>query len=634
MRRAMLALCVAIGLAAGQVGAGALSVRIDEGLPSLENDWISLKIAPGRGGRVCSFITKGDSVEHVPAREGWGMFHDLFAQQSYPGELLNSPYEFEVLERGPRRAAVKLWRVVRGDYNGSQPEVAGIRLEKTYCLFADKPALYVEVALVNTTAQGKLPAYWVQHVFRAGPDRWRNEYFRPSVRGLNRTRYDESAGTAIRPDVVCTPVAGWTATLDPSVGSGLVFLMDYDYLRWLYNCQSVNTTEWFYDKVMIPGGRTFRTNMTCIPVQGFSGIRHASEHVLADVEPSKGEVTFSLRAATGALEGVKVSFFARDTDGNRLSKPLAVRFGSVGLKPIRKSAPLPASVDPAECVIVFEIRWEGGTEKQEAVFSERPLRSELLGGLGEEDVYYKSRPAKKKRFLKPDRIVFRPQRPVRCFVAAGPFHRLIDVPAAVRGLAWQEAVVGKERCGRWSGNALSRFPPDYEHLMGYHVVALLNVDAAAIGLEGLEMIRDFVKAGGGLLVTGGPFAFGPGGYAGTALEEILPLEGYTPFEMAPVKDAAWQPAGESPLTDGLRWEAGPVSPWVHRLRARPGSTVLIEAAGQPILVTGTYGKGRVAAFLAAPLGEAVQGKESVAFWQWSDWPRLLRQVLSELARTP
>lgn len=58
----------------------------------------------------------------------------------------------------------------------------------------------------------------------------------------------------------------------------------------------------------------------------------------------------------------------------------------------------------------------------------------------------------------------------------------------------------------------------------YSSVILNNVPLAAIGRLGADKIKEFVTAGGGFIMIGGNKSFGLGGYEGTSIEEILPVE--------------------------------------------------------------------------------------------------------------
>jgi uncharacterized membrane protein len=62
-------------------------------------------------------------------------------------------------------------------------------------------------------------------------------------------------------------------------------------------------------------------------------------------------------------------------------------------------------------------------------------------------------------------------------------------------------------------------------LSAYDLVIFDNVPAAAITTTHMQAIADYVgQLGGGFLMTGGTRSFGPGGYAQTPLERILPVD--------------------------------------------------------------------------------------------------------------
>src|SRR5207244_6010166 len=61
-------------------------------------------------------------------------------------------------------------------------------------------------------------------------------------------------------------------------------------------------------------------------------------------------------------------------------------------------------------------------------------------------------------------------------------------------------------------------------LADYHVVVLEDVARAGITERALEALARWVAGGGALIATGGAHLFGDGGFAGTALEHVLPVE--------------------------------------------------------------------------------------------------------------
>jgi uncharacterized membrane protein len=125
----------------------------------------------------------------------------------------------------------------------------------------------------------------------------------------------------------------------------------------------------------------------------------------------------------------------------------------------------------------------------------------------------------------------------------------------------------------------------------------------------LGAIKEFVKGGGSFALMGGPHLFGR--YGGTSIEEILPvrLTGKEDYRRDFPRGVKVSRTGSShPI---LRWSAGdgqgvnnPVAEWeempaldgFNLLEPKNSGAVLLESIDReswPILVVGSYGKGRV-----------------------------------------
>ncbi|MFG0275680.1 MAG: VWA domain-containing protein [Phycisphaerales bacterium] len=75
-------------------------------------------------------------------------------------------------------------------------------------------------------------------------------------------------------------------------------------------------------------------------------------------------------------------------------------------------------------------------------------------------------------------------------------------------------------------------PTDLLSLQAYDLVILENVAADELPRPTQALLPDYVgELGGGLLMTGGPDAFGPGGWKGSPIEEILPVRLDIPEEL-------------------------------------------------------------------------------------------------------
>ncbi len=68
--------------------------------------------------------------------------------------------------------------------------------------------------------------------------------------------------------------------------------------------------------------------------------------------------------------------------------------------------------------------------------------------------------------------------------------------------------------------------------------------------------------------------------------------------------------------------------WLHRLKPKPDATVVLKAGDYPLLVTGQFGKGKVALFAGTPMGKP--GKGQTPFWKWDGWTALLKNLVTWL----
>ena len=164
--------------------------------------------------------------------------------------------------------------------------------------------------------------------------------------------------------------------------------------------------------------------------------------------------------------------------------------------------------------------------------------------------------------------------------------------------------------------ALIPFPVDElfsEHLPSFDAVVLQDFDAQPYGLENhLPELARYVRAGGGLVMVGGPNSFVAGGYANTPLADVLPVhleadKGSTAADPAPFVPE-WTTVGrDAPMLGPLRNVVGdeiPQMPGANVLEdARPGALVLWShphrrtksGAPMPVLAVSDVGNGRAIA---------------------------------------
>ncbi len=210
-------------------------------------------------------------------------------------------------------------------------------------------------------------------------------------------------------------------------------------------------------------------------------------------------------------------------------------------------------------------------------------------------------------------------------LAKGVYHECWHVADVIPYL--EQAFTGCAVYTDQRGEYLRDFPTTIEALLRFRAVVLADVPAGALTVEQRALLEEYVQAGGGLLVLGGPFAFGPGDYAQSSiLGRLLPVVVSGRFDVARCLPAtALQPAGASPLTDELPWTDAPQLYYLHNAVPKPDAVVLVKAGVQPVVVTGINGRGRVAVMLMTPLGDSPAGQ--TAWWNWSGWPPFLLRML-------
>ena len=167
--------------------------------------------------------------------------------------------------------------------------------------------------------------------------------------------------------------------------------------------------------------------------------------------------------------------------------------------------------------------------------------------------------------------------------------------------------------------SLIPFPTDElfrEHLESFDLVIFQDFNYGPYQVGGyLPRIRDYVLGGGAFAMVGGIRSFGPGGYDGTPIAEVLPVDmvpgaaaiNEQPFQPVLVTELARHPVVElvpDPVENARAWsELAPLIGANMLLGARPGASVLLthpsekdgRGGAMPVLAVGSAGKGRVLA---------------------------------------
>ncbi|MGH7828508.1 MAG: glutamine amidotransferase [Candidatus Binatia bacterium] len=130
----------------------------------------------------------------------------------------------------------------------------------------------------------------------------------------------------------------------------------------------------------------------------------------------------------------------------------------------------------------------------------------------------------------------------------------------------------------------------------------------------LEKVRDFVRDGGGLAMLGGARSFDNGGYAESALKEVLPVEldGKGSYQTQVAIRATLTGAGKGhpvtrlfadPRANEEAWSKLPPLTGLNQIYRARGETLLTASgegvrSGSPLLTVGRFGKGRTLALMS------------------------------------
>ena len=190
------------------------------------------------------------------------------------------------------------------------------------------------------------------------------------------------------------------------------------------------------------------------------------------------------------------------------------------------------------------------------------------------------------------------------------------------------------------------FPTNTDDLFGYKALVIGSVEAGYFTAVQKDLIRQFVdRRGGGLLLLGGRFSLADGGWSGSELTDLLPVElpnRKNTFQRAPAT-VELTPAGadslicrliDDPARNAERWKTLPyLMDHQEAGTPKPGAAVLaqMKAGGRsmPLLITQNYGRGRTAVLatsgtwrwqMSMPLGDTSHDM----FWQ-----QLLRWLVAD-----
>lgn len=205
---------------------------------------------------------------------------------------------------------------------------------------------------------------------------------------------------------------------------------------------------------------------------------------------------------------------------------------------------------------------------------------------------------------------------------------------------------GYEFCYISNTNAAEEFPWTMDELKQYSAVFLSDIGSNTLllsdacfsqgrrGVNRLELLRDYVIAGGGLCMIGGYMSFtginSVARYGMTALADVLPVK------CLDVDDRAEGPQGfipkivdsASPLASGLTSE-WPYLLGYNKTILRDGSKLVATINGDPLIAAAEYGKGRTAVFTS----DCSPHWGSPAFTAWEHYDQMWKNITDWITKS-
>jgi len=177
-------------------------------------------------------------------------------------------------------------------------------------------------------------------------------------------------------------------------------------------------------------------------------------------------------------------------------------------------------------------------------------------------------------------------------------------------------------------NGLSDFPYDYDRLFENRVLLLSNIQDKEFRRIGASIMLPWLKAGGGLVLAGGNYAF-------TFALEDHEINNYYPIPVTPNSlrigplqlDKPAEP--NHPIFKGIDLTSLPYLHYWHDAQLKPGSTakILMTVGGHPFIVEQKTGDQITMVVTVNAYGNEKNfpGKQPVR--EWKEWPKLLANIV-------
>ena len=613
----------------------------------METDWISMRLMPAIGSTVISFVfrpTQNEVLEVVQPKNlksGGGLLQDNVWEQDWRfQELRGKWYDYKITKAGPDEVQVVFETKLDGWINAKDSGIKSklledLKIRRTVTLRQGTPYFLFDVEFINEGKFSKLPLYWAHNSSRidiTAPD----HAFRPSARGVNRL---PGSGQ----EYIYDFNHGWSARVSPTRKEGVVYLMDYDYLSFLYNNIPDNpyTTEWVYDNLLILKNRPVKTRIYIIPTMGLVKVDHATEYFIAQLQPSRqeGRLILTYQVTSSYEKARKITFvpeLIHELLGPQEKRNVlgSMEFTELGIEPqIGEVSFDGQSSDPVVIRTKAFIDLADGTQVQRE-FETFHVGDYSLGRNVKKDMRTPVRLLAKARqnpFIPtPNEDLKVNRKDFRVFGLFGANSRVLKLERAIHSIPNVSLEAGYHPGFLVGRTGLTDFPYDYERLFDFRVLVFNNSVFDVARHVGMSILVNYLERGGGLVYGGGENTFGF-----TKQDATHKVYEYLPLKSERIRKATAQlssPQKDHPIFKGLDLSSLPYVYYVQECSVREGlpakPKVLMKVGEQPFIVEYGFRPGqRIMAVLALPFGDPAENPGKPVFYNWSEWQKLYANLV-------
>lgn len=397
-------------------------------------------------------------------------------------------------------------------------------------------------------------------------------------------------------------VEPWYATLNRN-RTGVAVLADYNTLAAAYLSNDMLVRGMMFDGGMLPPGKKFVTEIKVLPLKNMNSVATVTDRFSAGFGTAGNLQLEILPYRNGMLKGDVV---VKEVTGRQLGKANVQVNGKVmqiAVVGINAKKPSTQTVNFGKLNgIPFEQYRENG------------FRTQSLPMIPPIFTHKRVMPPKKNVASEAGQVIVKRQnKALLLFGFYANFYRFDKIFKK----GWKLETISATPQG------ITQIPPA-STIDQYQFILMGNVNYESVRPM-LTRLESYVRNGGVLVVCGGPFAYGCGGYHGTVLEKLLPVYP-KPFDLRP---GAGDRVYDKGIPFALPGNDAPQVWWLHKVKCKAGSQILMKAGKDPLLVKGKYGKGTVLAFLGSPLGNPK--KTDRPFWESGVYLNWMKQILGDAA---